>query len=158
MSWLSRLRSSLGRARESFSAVTRLGRPERPLTPEFLGRTRGDAHSSRFRRAGDGENHYRLADRRKTRRVEDRRSARGALSQRRRAFSHAARRDVAARPHTRRHPGRGGQRQRQDDDDRQVGDAIAKGKKARGAGCGRYVPRRRRPNSSRSGPSAAAAR
>ncbi len=35
MSWLSRLRSSLGRARESFSAVTRLGRPERPLTPEF---------------------------------------------------------------------------------------------------------------------------
>jgi fused signal recognition particle receptor len=35
MSWLSRLRSSLGRARESFSAVTRLGRPERPLTLEF---------------------------------------------------------------------------------------------------------------------------
>jgi fused signal recognition particle receptor len=35
MSWLSRLRSSLERARESFSAVTRLGRPERPLTPEF---------------------------------------------------------------------------------------------------------------------------
>jgi fused signal recognition particle receptor len=35
MSWLSRLRSSLGRARESFSAVTRLGRPERPLSPEF---------------------------------------------------------------------------------------------------------------------------
>jgi fused signal recognition particle receptor len=35
MSWLSRLRSSLGRARESLSAVTRLGRPERPLTPEF---------------------------------------------------------------------------------------------------------------------------
>src|SRR5580698_2982160 len=35
MSWLSRLRSSLGRARESFSAVTRLGRPERPLTAEF---------------------------------------------------------------------------------------------------------------------------
>ncbi|MGC2405953.1 MAG: signal recognition particle-docking protein FtsY [Candidatus Cybelea sp.] len=35
MSWLSRLRSSLGRARESFSAVTRLGRPERPLTPDF---------------------------------------------------------------------------------------------------------------------------
>jgi fused signal recognition particle receptor len=35
VSWLSRLRSSLGRARESFSAVTRLGRPERPLTPEF---------------------------------------------------------------------------------------------------------------------------
>jgi fused signal recognition particle receptor len=35
VSWLSRLRSSLGRARESFAAVTRLGRPERPLTPEF---------------------------------------------------------------------------------------------------------------------------
>jgi fused signal recognition particle receptor len=35
MSWQSRLRSSLGRARESFSAVTRLGRPERPLTAEF---------------------------------------------------------------------------------------------------------------------------
>ncbi|HYL26490.1 MAG TPA: signal recognition particle-docking protein FtsY [Candidatus Nitrosotalea sp.] len=35
MSWLSRLRSSLSRARESFATVTRLGRPERPLTPEF---------------------------------------------------------------------------------------------------------------------------
>jgi fused signal recognition particle receptor len=35
VSWLSRLRSSLGRARESFSAVTRLARPDRPLTPEF---------------------------------------------------------------------------------------------------------------------------
>ncbi|MGA8576441.1 MAG: signal recognition particle-docking protein FtsY [Candidatus Cybelea sp.] len=35
MSWLSRLRSSLGRARESFAAVTRLGRSDRPLTPEF---------------------------------------------------------------------------------------------------------------------------
>ncbi|MBV9720025.1 MAG: signal recognition particle-docking protein FtsY [Candidatus Eremiobacteraeota bacterium] len=35
MSWLSRLRSSLGRARESFASVTRLGRAERPLTPEF---------------------------------------------------------------------------------------------------------------------------
>ncbi len=35
MSWLSRLRSSLGRARESFAAVARLGRAERPLTPEF---------------------------------------------------------------------------------------------------------------------------
>jgi fused signal recognition particle receptor len=35
VSWLSRLRSSLGRARESFAAVTRLGRAERPLTPEF---------------------------------------------------------------------------------------------------------------------------
>jgi fused signal recognition particle receptor len=35
VSWLSRLRSSLGKARESFSSVVRLGRPERPLTPEF---------------------------------------------------------------------------------------------------------------------------
>jgi fused signal recognition particle receptor len=35
VSWLSRLRSSLGRARESLAAVTRLGRPDRPLTPEF---------------------------------------------------------------------------------------------------------------------------
>jgi fused signal recognition particle receptor len=35
VSWLSRLRSSLGRARESFAAVVQLGRPERPLTPEF---------------------------------------------------------------------------------------------------------------------------
>lgn len=35
MSWLSRLRSSLGRARESFAAVTRLGRSDRPLTPEL---------------------------------------------------------------------------------------------------------------------------
>jgi fused signal recognition particle receptor len=35
VSWLSRLRSSLGRARDSLSGVTRLGRPERPLTPEF---------------------------------------------------------------------------------------------------------------------------
>ncbi len=35
MSWLSRLRTSLGRAREVFSAVARLGSPERPLTPEF---------------------------------------------------------------------------------------------------------------------------
>ncbi len=35
MSWLSRLRSSLGRAREVLSAVTRLGSPQRPLTPEF---------------------------------------------------------------------------------------------------------------------------
>jgi len=35
VSWLSRLRSSLAKARESFSAVARLGRPERPLTPEF---------------------------------------------------------------------------------------------------------------------------
>jgi len=35
VSWLSRLRSSLGRAREAFTAVVRLGRPDRPLTPEF---------------------------------------------------------------------------------------------------------------------------
>lgn len=35
MSWLSRLRSSLGRAREVFSAVARLGGAQRPLTPEF---------------------------------------------------------------------------------------------------------------------------
>ncbi|MBV8345543.1 MAG: signal recognition particle-docking protein FtsY [Candidatus Eremiobacteraeota bacterium] len=35
MSWLSRLRTSLGKAREAFSAVARLGRPGRPLTPEF---------------------------------------------------------------------------------------------------------------------------
>jgi fused signal recognition particle receptor len=35
VSWLSRLRSSLGRARESFAAVARLGRRDRPLTPEF---------------------------------------------------------------------------------------------------------------------------
>ncbi len=35
MSWLSRLRSSLGRAREVFSAVARLGSPQRSLTPEF---------------------------------------------------------------------------------------------------------------------------
>jgi fused signal recognition particle receptor len=35
MAWLSRLRASLGRAREAFSAVGRLGRSGRPLTPEF---------------------------------------------------------------------------------------------------------------------------
>lgn len=35
MSWLSRLRSSLGRARESLAAVTRLGRADRPLTADF---------------------------------------------------------------------------------------------------------------------------
>ena len=35
MSWLSRLRSSLGKARGAFAAVQRLGRAERPLTPEF---------------------------------------------------------------------------------------------------------------------------
>ena len=35
MSWLSRLRSSLGKARGAFAAVQRLGRAERPLTLEF---------------------------------------------------------------------------------------------------------------------------
>jgi fused signal recognition particle receptor len=35
VSWLSRLRTSLGRAREVFSAVARLGSPQRPITPEF---------------------------------------------------------------------------------------------------------------------------
>ena len=35
MSWLSRLRTSLVRAREVFSEVARLGSPQRPLTPEF---------------------------------------------------------------------------------------------------------------------------
>jgi fused signal recognition particle receptor len=35
MAWLSRLRASLGKAREAFSAVQRLGRAGRPLTPEF---------------------------------------------------------------------------------------------------------------------------
>ncbi len=35
MAWLSRLRASLGRAREAFSAVGRLARPGRPLTPDF---------------------------------------------------------------------------------------------------------------------------
>jgi fused signal recognition particle receptor len=35
VSWLSRLRSSLGRAREVLSAVARLGSPQRPLTAEF---------------------------------------------------------------------------------------------------------------------------
>jgi len=35
VSWLSRLRSSLGKARGAFAAVQRLGRAERPLTPEF---------------------------------------------------------------------------------------------------------------------------
>ncbi|MFZ1016418.1 MAG: signal recognition particle-docking protein FtsY [Candidatus Cybelea sp.] len=35
MSWLSRLRTSLGRAREVFSAVARLGSPQRPVSPEF---------------------------------------------------------------------------------------------------------------------------
>jgi len=35
MSWMQRLRASLGRAREAFTAVQRLGRPGKPLTPEF---------------------------------------------------------------------------------------------------------------------------
>jgi fused signal recognition particle receptor len=35
MAWLSRLRASLGRAREAFSAVQRLGHAGRPLTPQF---------------------------------------------------------------------------------------------------------------------------
>jgi fused signal recognition particle receptor len=35
VSWLSRLRSSLGRAREVFSGIARLGAAGRPLTPEF---------------------------------------------------------------------------------------------------------------------------
>ncbi len=35
MSWFARLRASLGKAREAFSAVQRLGRPGVPLTPEF---------------------------------------------------------------------------------------------------------------------------
>ncbi len=35
MTWFSRLRVSLGKAREAFTAVRRLGRPGTPLTPEF---------------------------------------------------------------------------------------------------------------------------
>jgi fused signal recognition particle receptor len=35
VSWLSRLRTSLVRAREVFSEVARLGSPQRPITPEF---------------------------------------------------------------------------------------------------------------------------
>lgn len=35
MSWFARLRASLGKAREAFSAVQRLGRPGMPLTDEF---------------------------------------------------------------------------------------------------------------------------
>lgn len=35
MSWFARLRASLGKAREAFSAVGRLGRPGTPLTAEF---------------------------------------------------------------------------------------------------------------------------
>src|SRR5215469_16493998 len=33
--WFDRLRASLGKARDTFSAVARLGRPGQPLTPEF---------------------------------------------------------------------------------------------------------------------------
>ncbi|MBV8435876.1 MAG: signal recognition particle receptor subunit alpha, partial [Candidatus Eremiobacteraeota bacterium] len=35
MSFLQRLRASLGKAREAFSAVQRLGRPSEPLTDAF---------------------------------------------------------------------------------------------------------------------------
>ncbi|MBV8117113.1 MAG: signal recognition particle-docking protein FtsY [Candidatus Eremiobacteraeota bacterium] len=35
MNWFGRLRASLGKAREAFSAVQRLGRPGTPLTPDF---------------------------------------------------------------------------------------------------------------------------
>jgi fused signal recognition particle receptor len=35
VSWFTRLRASLGKAREAFTAVQRLGRPGTPLTPEF---------------------------------------------------------------------------------------------------------------------------
>lgn len=35
MNWFGRLRASLGKAREAFTAVARLGRPGVPLTPEF---------------------------------------------------------------------------------------------------------------------------
>lgn len=35
MTWFARLRASLGKAREAFSAVQRLGRPGTPLTAEF---------------------------------------------------------------------------------------------------------------------------
>jgi fused signal recognition particle receptor len=35
VSWFARLRASLGKAREAFSAVQRLGRPGTPMTPEF---------------------------------------------------------------------------------------------------------------------------
>jgi len=35
VSWLSRLRSSLGKARDAFAAVQQMGRADRPLTPEF---------------------------------------------------------------------------------------------------------------------------
>jgi fused signal recognition particle receptor len=35
VSWFSRLRASLGKARESFAAIRRLGRPGEPLTDEF---------------------------------------------------------------------------------------------------------------------------
>jgi fused signal recognition particle receptor len=35
VTWFSRLRASLGKAREAFTVVQRLGRPGTPLTPEF---------------------------------------------------------------------------------------------------------------------------
>jgi fused signal recognition particle receptor len=35
VSWFTRLRASLGKAREAFTAVQRMGRPGVPLTPEF---------------------------------------------------------------------------------------------------------------------------
>ncbi|HTX58975.1 MAG TPA: signal recognition particle-docking protein FtsY [Verrucomicrobiae bacterium] len=35
MKWFDRLRASLGKARDTFSAVARLGRPGQPITPEF---------------------------------------------------------------------------------------------------------------------------
>ncbi len=35
MSWFQRLRTSLGKARESLAAVQNLGREKKPLTPEF---------------------------------------------------------------------------------------------------------------------------
>ena len=88
MSWLSRLRSSLGRARESFAAVTRLGRPERPLTPEFWDELEETLIFADFGVPATQKIRDRLADRRASRRVEDGRSTRGALSQRRRAVSH----------------------------------------------------------------------
>ena len=92
MSWLSRLRSSLGKAREAFSAVARLGRPERPLTPEFWDELEETLILADFgvpddrRRSSTG-----LQTVAQARGVDDGRSGRRALSQRRRALSHAAR-------------------------------------------------------------------
>ena len=98
MSWLSRLRSSLGRAREVSSAVARLGRPAAPADSRVLGRARRDADRRRFRRARRPQKirHW-AADRREAGRVEDHRPGRRALSQRRRTLSHAAGRRTAAR-------------------------------------------------------------